>query len=395
MRTLHLLTTFSPAFGGPTELVRQLAKACLGAGIQMEAVCLDDPGEPFLDDVQCPVHALGQSIFGRYGFSPRLWYWLLNNSARFDAMVMHGIWTFPGIAVRLAARRAGIPYAIFIHGALDPWFDRQYPLKHLEKLLYWHIQYPVLRDALAVLFTAESERDLALTAYRPNKWNSVILPLGTSDPDEGSESPSSQVETFYRSFPELRGRRYFLFLARIHKKKGCDLLIEAFAKIASSVPDIDLVMAGPDQEGRQAKLQLLAQQLGIANRVYWPGMIDGDLKWGALRACEALVLASHSENFGIAVVECLAVGRPVLISNRVNIWQEIQADFAGLVDDDTLDGTESLLRRWLDLPPTEREAIATRARRSFVERYTMNRTAKSIERLFSSPVLTDASALKR
>jgi glycosyltransferase involved in cell wall biosynthesis len=384
MNTLHIIDSLSPATGGPPEAVRQLAKAYLEVGARMEVVCVDNPSEPFLADMCCPVHALGQSFLGRYRFSPRLWRWLRENAGRFDGMVMHGIWSFPGVALRLAARRAGKPYGIFAHGALDPWFHRRYRLKHFKKSLYWPVQYSVFRDALAVFFTAESERDLAKLSFRPNTWNSVVVGLGINDPEEAQTDPSGQIETFYRRFPELRGRRYLLFMARIHAKKGCDLLLEAFGRIAASVPDVDLVIAGPDQEGMQASLQLMAEQAGIASRVHWPGSIKGDLKWGALRACDAFVLSSHSENFGIAVVEALAVGRPVLISNQVNIWLEIDKDEAGVVDDDTLEGTERLLRRWFDMLPAERDAMAARARPCFQSHFTMNRTALAIEQLFSS-----------
>jgi glycosyltransferase involved in cell wall biosynthesis len=383
MNTLHIIDSFSPAAGGPPEAVRQLARAYREVGAGIEVVCLDNPSEPFLKDIPCPVYALGQSYLGRYGFSPRLWRWLGDNASRFDGIVMHGIWTFPGVALRFAARRAGRPYGIFVHGQLDPWFYRKYPLKHLKKMVYWPVQYSVLHNALAVFFTAESERELAKISFRPNTWRSVVVGLGITDPEESGKDSAGQVETFYRRFPELRGRRYLLFLARIHAKKGCDLLLEAFAKVAGSVPDVDLVIAGPDQEGMQAKFQRMAEQFGIAGRVHWPGFIEGDLKWGALRACDAFVLSSHSENFGIAVVEALAVGRPVLISNRVNIWPEIESDGVGLVEDDTLEGTERLLRRWFDLPPAKRDTMGALARRSFVGRYTMNQTALAIDRVFS------------
>ena len=378
LRILHVISSFDPVFGGPPEALRQLAKAYASLRIQIEAVCLDDPRESFLSDVACPVHALGQRFLGRYALSPRLLRWLSANANRFDAFVMHGIWTFPGIAVRLSALRAGKPYGNFIHGALDPWFDRQYPLKHIKKQLYWPIQYAVLRDASAVFFTAESERDLARTSYQPSHWKSEIVSYGIDDPGVLESDCERQIDAFYRRIPQLRGRRYLLFLSRIHTKKGCDLLIKAFAAVASSQQDVDLVIAGPDQEGMQAKLQRLSVSLGIAHRVHWPGMIHGDSKWGALRACEALVLSSHSENFGIAIVECLAVGRPVLISNQVNIWREIEQDRAGLVSADTLEGTENLLRQWFRLSAREREEMAGRARPSFLARFTIARTAISI-----------------
>jgi glycosyltransferase involved in cell wall biosynthesis len=366
--------------------VRQLIPAYLVAGARIEVVCLDKPNSPFLAGISCPVHALGQCYLGRYAFSPRLWRWLHENARRFDGIVMNGIWTFPGVAARHAAGKANRPYGIFAHGALDPWFNRKYPLKHLKKWMYWPIQHAVLHDAQAVFFTSDAERDLAKTSFRKSEWNSVVVPYGINDPEGGHPNHVDQIEAFYEVTPQLRGRRYLLFLARIHEKKGCDLLIQAFAKMAALAPDLDLVVAGPDQVGLQSKLQRLAAQCGIGKRVHWPGFMGGDLKWGAIRACDAFVLPSHQENFGIAVVEALAVGRPVLISNQVNIWEDIEADKVGLVDEDTLQGTERLLLRWFHLPLEERNAMAVRARPSFAKRYAMTRTAVVINGAFSNYV---------
>lgn len=139
MRILHIIDSLSPAAGGPPEAIRQLALAYEHevTDAHIEVVCLDRPDEPFLSGIPCPVHALNQSVLGRFAFSPRLWRWLHHHARRFDLMVMNGIWTFPDLAVRSAARRAGIPYAVFVHGALDPWFNRKYPLKRIKKWLYW------------------------------------------------------------------------------------------------------------------------------------------------------------------------------------------------------------------------------------------------------------------
>lgn len=386
-----MIGSLSPADGGPPEAVRQLARAYPSLGIEVEVLCQDEPDQPFLKTLSFPVHALGQRLLGRFGLSPRLWRWIHRNASRFDAIVLNGIWIFPNVAIRSAALRAGRPYAVFPHGALDPWFNRKYPLKHLKKLLYWPFQYKVLRDARAVLFTTAAERDLAATSFRPNHWNSVVVPYGISDP-EGD--PAAQAEAFLAKHPLLRGRRYLLYLARLHEKKGCDLLLQAFARVAPSVPDADLVMAGPDQVGLQARLQAMARELGVENRVHWPGMLSGDLKWGALRAAEAFVLPSHQENFGISVVESLVARRPVLISNQVNIWPRIEADGVGLVDEDTLEGTERLLRRWFALSAAGRDSMAARAYACFLRNYSMKETAILIRGLFSAtPSRTEAAAV--
>jgi len=377
-----MIASFSPEDGGPPEGARQLIRAHREIGTSIEAVCLDDPRQEFLRDFECPVHALNQSLLGRYAFSPRLWRWLNANVGRFDGVVMNGIWTFPGVALYLAARRAKKPYGVFVHGALDPWFNRRYPLKRIKKMLYWPVEHAVLRRARAVFFTTKTERDLAKTSFRPSRWNSVVVPYGIMPPRESRGLAEAQIEEFYGKLPALRGRRFLLFLARIHKKKGCDLLLKAFAQLGDAARDVDLVIAGPDQTGMQASLERLAKQLGIAGRVHWPGLIGGDVKWGALRACEALALPSHQENLGISIVEALAVGRPVLISKQVNIWQEVEGDGAGLADNDTLEGVTRLLRRWFSLLPAERDAIVNRARPCFAARFSMREAALAINRVF-------------
>jgi glycosyltransferase involved in cell wall biosynthesis len=198
-------------------------KAYRQEGILAEVVCLDRPGERFLEDVTCTVHALGESFLGKYSFSPCLWKLLHRNAVSYDAIVVNGIWSFIGVAARSAARYSRRPYGVFIHGALDPWFNKQYPLKRLKKRLYWRIQYTLLRDAWAVFFTTVTERDLASRSFRPNYWHDAVVPYGIGDPNHRQSqvvAPADEIEAFYRKFPRLRGRRYLLFLGRIHKKKA-------------------------------------------------------------------------------------------------------------------------------------------------------------------------------
>ena len=219
IRILHIITTLSPDQGGPPECVRLLAKAYKTIGAEMETLCLDNPKEPFLHDISCRVHALGQRYLGRYAFSPRLWLWLRKNACRYDGIVMNGIWTFPGLALHFAARRAGTRYGVFTHGALDPWFNRMYPLKYVKKLLYWPLQYAVLHHATAVFFTGETERELARTSFWPSSWNEVVIPYGIHDPDPGVDPPS-QIEAFYRKFPSFGSAGTFCFSAAYMKRKA-------------------------------------------------------------------------------------------------------------------------------------------------------------------------------
>ena len=145
------------------------------------------------------------------------------------------------------------------------------------------------------------------------------------------------VKIFSNSFPQLRGKRLLLFLGRLHEKKGCELLLEAFVAARNSAdvdPSLHLVMAGPCAD--QKYLEHLKRLAAENSAVTFTGMLAGSSKWGALSAADAFILPSHQENFGIAVVEALACGTPVLISKEVNIWREIDADQAGYAEDDDL-----------------------------------------------------------
>ncbi|HEV2473842.1 MAG TPA: glycosyltransferase, partial [Chthonomonadales bacterium] len=258
MKLLHVMPTLSPASGGPAEALRQIVRAYPQVGVQADIACLDAPGSEWIPNFAAQVHAFGPVRSG-YGRSSALREWLRQNVSRFDGLILHAMWNYPALAASRAAK-GRVSYAVFTHGMLDPWFNRRYPLKKLKKQLYWPIQYPVLRDAKSVLFTSKLESELAQQSFKPSKWTSLVVPYGTNGPPPDAEA---QRRAFEERMPELTGRRFLLFLSRIHEKKGTDLLIEAFAAIATQYPDVDLVIAGPDQEGLQAKLAAQAQRLGI------------------------------------------------------------------------------------------------------------------------------------
>ena len=377
MRVLHVIRSLHPEYGGPAQLVRCIVAAGPRLGWQGEVACLDLPDQPFLKDLHFPVHALGQNN-STYGYSSRWVPWMQANIDRFDGVVVHGIWQYQSWGTWRAIHGRK-PYVMFPHGMLDPWFKRTYPLKHVKKWLYWHLaERRVVRDANSILFTCETERRLAPQSFRMPPWHAAVVPYGAEMP---SGDPEQQREAFYQHCPAVRGRRFFLYLGRIHPKKGCDLLIDAFLAVAAQHPNVDLVMAGPDA-GMRAGLEARVRQAGLSHRVHWPGLITGDAKWGAFYAGEAFVLPSHQENFGIAVAEALACSRPVLISDQVNIWPEIEVDNAGLVAPDTAEGTRQLLERWLALTPEEQAQRRASARACFEARYNLDQNVVELVRFF-------------
>lgn len=379
MHLLHIVSTLDPKAGGPQTALRMLVEH-QPAGYTSEVVTTDAPGTAFLSSYPVPAHGTGEP--GGSWRSPQLLTWLRANRHRFDGAIMHGLWSYPGIAVRRAL--AGhTPYMVFPHGMLDPYFKRAFPLKHLKKLPFWVLaEYWNLRLADRVLFTTELERDLAAESFPwMHRWHAEVTSLGTTPPPADEAHLRS---AFLAAFPELEHKRFLLYLGRIHPKKGADLLLDAFTRLAPSFPEAHLVMAGPGADDPWASGLRASLAPEIAARIHWPGMLQGDEKWGAFAASEAFVLPSHQENFGIAVVEALASSRPVLITHPVNISPEIAADGAGLVSDDTLAGIESMLHRWLTLSATERQTMGEQALRTYNQRYDMRRNTAPILRLFET-----------
>jgi glycosyltransferase involved in cell wall biosynthesis len=385
MRILHIIGTMDPAAGGTTEAVRVLLSHS-PEGTENEVATLDDPVAPFLREVAYPVHAFGPQT-STFGYIPTLAPWLRTERGRFDGVVVHGLWQYIGYAAR-RAMLGHVPYVVFTHGMLDPYFKRAFPAKHMKKWAYWlAAEYWVLRNAHRVLFTCESEARLARQSFWLHRWTSYVVPFGTIPPT-GDEM--EQREAFFAACPNVRGKRFLLFLGRIHPKKGCDLLLDAFVKVAAKDPGLELVMAGPDAQNWRVELERGAVAAGVAPRIHWPGMLLGDAKWGAFYASEAFVLPSHQENFGIAVAEALACGRPVLLSDKVNIAEEIAADGAGFMEIDTPAGTDALLDRWIALDSTVRQAMSARARECFDRRYDMRENAKMVVQLFEDRAATAA-----
>ena len=389
MRILHSIRTVNPAGGGPIEGIKQIWKVLKAAGRETEIVSLDAPDDPWVKECPMPVHALGP-VRTKYGYSSKLTPWVAEHRTEYDAVIVNGLWQYSGLGVWRALHGTDTPYFVFTHGMLDPWFKRAYPLKHLKKWLYWPWgDYRVLRDAAAVLFTSQEEMRAASESFWLYRCNGIVVSYGVANPPENGEAAKQVV---LDRFPELRGKRVFLFLSRIHEKKGCDLLLRAFAKVAASDESIRLVFAGPDQTGWVSDLKALGEKLGISDRLLWTGMISGDLKWGMIRLAEVFILPSHQENFGIAVAEALACGTPVLISNKVNIWREIEEDGGGIVENDDLPGTVRLIEKWIALPAQQRDAMREKARRCFQSRFEVAKAADSIMHVLEKYGKTPAHA---
>lgn len=373
LKVIHIIITANKEYGGPVEGLVQSIKFRQQHNQNIEIVTLDDPNAEYLKDFPCKVNAVGP-VHSKFGYTGKLKNWIVENGHKFDVAVIHGLWNPSSIEGGQGCQAIGLPYVIFTHGMLDPWFKKAYPFKHFVKQLYWVFQGKVLQNAHTVLFTSSEEQRLAQGVFWGYSYTSKVVAYAAADAIQNSEDGEQK---FKELLPEIHGKPYLLYLSRIHEKKGCDLLIQAFASEIKR-PDLQLVMAGPCHDNYIVHLKKLVEKLGIQDRVHWPGMLKGDLKAAAFTASEAFVLISHQENFGIAVAEALAYGKPVLISDQINIFREIQAGKAGIVGLDTLDGAKQVLLEWETLDFEQKVQMGHSARNVYEKNFTVSSAAKDL-----------------
>ena len=373
MKILHVIPSIDPATGGPVEGLKQLCHVYRSAGHEVEVACLDSPDRAAEFGFPVQVHGLGPG-WGLYGYSPGALKWFKENITYFDVVFINCIWQYNTLAAYRALIGKSIPYAVFTHGMLDPYFQNRFPLKHIKKLVYWHLFLRrILKDAAAVLFTSEEERLLARQSFPGYVVRETVVPYGIFPPKlEGHEASGE----FLSRWPELREKRLAVSIGRIHPKKGTDILIEAFAATMAKDSAWHLVIAGPDQVGIRENLEALACRLGISERITWTGMLTGAAKWGALFSAEVFVLPSHQENFGIVVAEAMFCSLPVIVSNKVNIWREVENYGAGLICDDTVKETKECLARWLSLTEAETAVMRIRSKKCFDDLFNYDVTAQ-------------------
>ncbi|WP_405325938.1 glycosyltransferase [Leeuwenhoekiella sp. LLG6367-2.1] len=384
MKILRVIVTMDPSYGGPCQGIRNSIPPLEDLGIANEVVCFDAPDSLYLGTDTFKIHAIGPAK-GPYSYCSGFEGWLQQHFERFDAVIIHGLWQYTSYGTYRVWKQYKKNHTVYPqlyvmpHGMLDPYFQKapERRLKALRNRIFWHIlEKRVIHGVDGLLFTCEQELLLARTtfgAYCPQK--ELNVGYGINEPPPVKET---ELNVFKAAFPRLQETPYFLFLSRIDPKKGVDLLLEAYIEKRLEYSNIpDLVVAGPGMDSLYGK-KLLALAQG-SSHIHFTGMVTGAVKWAFFEQCEAFVLPSHQENFGIAVAEALACSVPVLISDQVNIWKEIESMKAGLICTDKLKGVSEMLDRWIALGPDEKKHMKRNARCAYETYFTNLNFAKKIK----------------
>lgn len=390
LRILHIAPSVAPSYGGPATVVTHLAAAQALLGHDVSIISNLDPNQRpgYLDATRC--------IPGYDEVNAHLYPWCTHFTRWFgtrllpvyadlfpdaDVIHLHGIWEPMLVTAAALARRMDLPYIVRPCGMLDPWCLQQ---RSFKKQLAMRLSHKSMLDHAACIHTLSTEESrliMPLNIRSPH----IIIPNGVSL----EEIDDISSDEFFQQFPQLQFHPYILFLSRLHSKKGLDLLAEAFVELAPRLPDVHLLVIGPESKGINdsgnsrwdmvgggAKKQFLdiISRHGLQNRVHVPGPLIGSAKFAAYRHASCFCLPSRQEGFSNAIVEALASGLPTAISTECH-FSEVETIGAGKVFPLHVPDIAEALHSLLTMSASQRQAMSLAARNHVEQHLTWERIA--------------------
>lgn len=385
MKVLHVIPSVAPRYGGPSRAVLEMCRELCAQGVETLIATTDANGESRLavELGQQVLYENVPAIFFRrqwsesYKYSRPLAQWLESHIGDFDVAHIHAVFSHACLAAARACRKKGVPYIVRPLGTLDPWSIRQ---KSLRKKLFWHLGVRrMLASAAALHYTALTERHLAEASLGLTRG--VVIPLGINV-DASDEAVTTGNDT---DFITAGDDPYVLVLSRLHQKKGLELLLPAFLSVVKrrEFAEWKLVLAGDGKRHYIDSLQRLARTGGGTDHVIFTGWLEGERRESILKRAKLLALTSYQENFGLCLIEALAHGVPVLVSDQVNIALEIEGAEAGWVT--PLEQT--CISRTLEAAlhsEVERKRRGHMGRNLIMDKYSWNTIARQLATLYRS-----------
>lgn len=382
MNILHVIHSLDPQKGGPPMIAARLAAAQASLGHSVGVLYQSDaaaderlakavgtiPGfdQVKLHRIEDPHSNLGEMFRNPAGD------WLKSGLNNYDWLHLHAIWAPIILQTAKAARAQSKPYVIVPHGMLDPWsLSGQGPVKHFKKKIAMLLGYRKMLEGAAFLHLGNADEKNLIKPLGLSTPG-VIIPNGVF-PQEIETLPAAG--TFMAKRPELQGKRYILFLSRLHFKKGLDFLADAFAMVAKKDPEVLLVVAGPD-DGMQQPMSDQLRAHGVLDRVIFTGPLWGPDKLAAMIDSAVFCLPSRQEGFSLAITEALGCRCPVVVSDGCH-FPEVAEAGAGWVTALGAAPTAQALEKALAMSPQDARAMGEKGRELVLSRFTWPKIAEA------------------
>jgi glycosyltransferase involved in cell wall biosynthesis len=337
--TIHILHVFGAVttrYGWAIDLINGLCLEQIRAGHEVTVMTTNLDWETTLEvPLRVPVRvgevdveyypidrwsgAIKIPVIRRFAISTALGRALARRMREFDIVHIQGIYLFSSIAAALLAERAGVPYVVSPHGNLDP-YQHGLRSRRLKDLLMALVLRRVLENAGALIYNSDGERAKAQGFHLSSR--AVVIDGGLSLDAYAIDLPE---RAFRDRYPATGNKRIVLYLGRITNSKGLDLLIRAFGLCIARDPDLHLALIGPDYEGLGDVLRRMVREAGLTESVTFTGMVPDDMKVAALKEAAVFAHPSYTESFGTAILEAMACGVPVVVSDGVALARELEA----------------------------------------------------------------------
>jgi glycosyltransferase involved in cell wall biosynthesis len=393
MRVLHVIPSVPHVRGGPSLVVMDMVKALRAKNVDAEIATTNDNGDYLLDVPlqklveykQVPIWFFSRfsptvKLVREYAFSWQLTAWLWDKISEYDILHIHAIFSYTSTMAMAIARLKNVPYIVIPHGLLSEWSLQQ---STRRKQIYMRlIEEANLNHSQAIHLTSQLEQQEV--AQLGLSVPSFVLPHGLSQPTLILNARHRLREHLQVAADEP----IILFLSRLHPKKGLDYLIPALGKLTHH--RFTFVVAGSGCKEYEAEIESALVATGISDRTHFTGFIGGETKNLFIQGSDLFVLTSHAENFGLAVLEALAVGVPVLVTPGVALAAVVQEHQLGYVPELDVLAIAQAIEEYLTHPQAAKD-MGDRARQIIREQYTWDKVAAKMVEIYQDIIFNHNS----
>lgn len=297
-----------------------------------------------------------------------------------DLIHLNGVFDYYSIVTSFLSK----PYVLSLRGSLMKEAYKLTKFKAFKKDIFKKLFGDRIINKAGLIHVMCKEELHHFLYFYPNSKKKVRVIPNSLELSQFQKLPAKGK--FIEKYPILKDKKYILFLSRINAKKGLDLLIKAFSMILKE-KDLYLVIAGEDDaDGYKTKVKEWIKGYGLGDRVIFSGMLRGVNKLSAFVDAEIFILSSYSENFGMAVIEAMACGTPIVISDKVGISREIEENNAGIVVKTNPESIYAGIKNLLDNYDLKKQ-IAENGKKMVKKYYDVNKVADKMIKMYEETLL--------